>query len=741
MSQLPPENSNSQQLDVNSEAQADNSAPQNTIQGNQNRAVQGNNNNTVLGDGNTVIQGHFNWLGNTLNIIFGQKNSNQSLNSRTRTQQELLKQVSTEVESRVNSSLHNRVYIVLDMEQNPSHVENPWEADVKIGSKPKIHLQNIEITTVFDQPDIAGRLLILGQPGAGKTTMLLKLAEELIKRANENPTCPIPVLFSLSAWKNDNQGIKDWLVKQLKDKYGVRKDIGKQWIDNQEIIPLLDGLDELATEQQELCVRKINDFLHPVIWRNPLVICSRIKEYQNYATLLELNNSLELCPFTSQKVYQYLQNTGNLQLWDNISHDDNLRELAKTPFLLNVIVISAKEISQETWQQSQSYNDRLNCLFEAYICRMFKRRYHAKRPKQENTLHWLGWLAYQLYKENKTEFLIENIQPNSLLFANLKRMYFLGVVFFTLVVSFLLSGFFGWISISLWAGSLFEGLWVGILLGCVGVSSALSYLQVVAAYKLIALFTKRQIDIDNKRITTFESINWSLKQASQGIFRGFAYGLCYQTILSLLFGFLAVFIILIFGIIIAIFDIAEGSDFIHWGFTELNLLSIFFKGVLYGIITGVLNFAPIGLISGLRGPEIERKIYTNQGIKKSAVNALIIILGILLIFELFFGLIGMLVGQLHGLLILGLFLGVLFSIPLMLVPGIACIQHFTLRLILFYKGYIPWNYSDFLDYATNRMFLQRVGGSYRFIHDLLQQHFAKKYEKNLGVINKRGLTI
>lgn len=70
----------------------------------------------------------------------------------------------------------------------------------------------------------------MGEPGVGKTTMLLKLAEELVNRAKSDSEHPIPVLFSLSSWKNDNQTIKDWLVDQLKDKYGVRKDIGKQWV-------------------------------------------------------------------------------------------------------------------------------------------------------------------------------------------------------------------------------------------------------------------------------------------------------------------------------------------------------------------------------------------------------------------------------------------------------------------------------------------------------------------------------
>ena len=57
--------------------------------------------------------------------------------------------------------------------------------------------------------------------------------------------------------------------------------------------------------------------------------------------------------------------------------------------------------------------------------------------------------------------------------------------------------------------------------------------------------------------------------------------------------------------------------------------------------------------------------------------------------------------------------------------GIACIQHFTLRLILYRNGYIPWNYASFLDYCTERGLLQRVGGRYRFIHRLLQKHFEE----------------
>ncbi len=55
MSQLPPENSDSQQPDADPKQQADSSIPQNVVQGNQNRVVQGNNNQAVVGDGNTIF--------------------------------------------------------------------------------------------------------------------------------------------------------------------------------------------------------------------------------------------------------------------------------------------------------------------------------------------------------------------------------------------------------------------------------------------------------------------------------------------------------------------------------------------------------------------------------------------------------------------------------------------------------------------------------------------------------------
>jgi hypothetical protein len=64
-----------------------------------------------------------------------------------------------------------------------------------------------------------------------------------------------------------------------------------------------------------------------------------------------------------------------------------------------------------------------------------------------------------------------------------------------------------------------------------------------------------------------------------------------------------------------------------------------------------------------------------------------------------------------------LFLGFLFG-------GEAVMKHYLLRLLLYLNGYMPWKLVRFLHYATDRVFLQKRGGSYAFIHKLLQEHFA-----------------
>ncbi len=148
-------------------------------------------------------------------------------------------------------------------------------------------------------------------------------------------------------------------------------------------------------------------------------------------------------------------------------------------------------------------------------------------------------------------------------------------------------------------------------------------------------------------------------------------------------------------------------------------------GLIFGLISGLIYVLMLGLMLGQMSmrstQEFQNKTYPNQGICNSLKNVVTIGLmsspwleSVTLSWKEVKNL-----RWFHTLIFVinrAFVLGILRS-------GIPVIQNISLRLVLWKKGYAPWNYARFLDYATNRLFLQRVGGGYRFIHDLLREHF------------------
>jgi hypothetical protein len=157
------------------------------------------------------------------------------------------------------------------------------------------HIQapSTRLIDIFDRLDHA--LLILGAPGAGKTTLLLTLAQDLLIRAAQDPEHPIPVVFPLSSWAQQRRPLADWLVKALQELYDVPHKIGQPWVDQDQILPLLDGLDEVASEHRDACVEAINTFRqdHGLL---PLVVCSRAADYEGLSQRLRLQGAIVVQP-------------------------------------------------------------------------------------------------------------------------------------------------------------------------------------------------------------------------------------------------------------------------------------------------------------------------------------------------------------------------------------------------------------------------------------------------------------
>src|SRR5215813_3087543 len=177
----------------------------------------------------------------------------------------------------LEQSLHGEVLLELGLEERADAIDDqPWDLLLRAPGQPNRPLPHgTKIGDIFDEMNQA--LLILGEPGSGKTTILLELARDTIARAERDPNQRIPVVFNLSSWADNRQPIEKWLIEELNSKYSIPKRIGRRWVDDDDLLLLFDGLDEVRREHRDECVQAINSFRQEHLM--PIVVCSRVADY------------------------------------------------------------------------------------------------------------------------------------------------------------------------------------------------------------------------------------------------------------------------------------------------------------------------------------------------------------------------------------------------------------------------------------------------------------------------------
>ncbi len=571
----------------------------------------------------------------------------------------------------LEAGLRDRALIALGLNPQQHALQLPWgltwtNADeagnpLPPGTKP---------IDKFRQLGKGGTLLIVGEPGAGKTTTLLELTRELLLCAEHDYTQPLPVVFNLSSWER-TQKIADWLVQQLQVQYQVSKDIGKTWLQNQQLLLMLDGLDEVNILHRDACVVALNDF-SLLYGQTEMVVSSRLQDYELLSNRLKVKAAIYLQPLSLEQIGEYLTNAGGelAALKQAMKEDIILQELARSPLMLDIISLAYQGKSFEDLTQILSLEERRQHILNAYIERMLKRR-SSKQYSKEKSKRWLIWLAKQMREKSQSVFFIELLQSS-----------WLPNIFYKLIYA---------IIIGLIAGGLCgigAGLNIGILLDW-----ELGKLSGISIGTGIAIISTIVFGFIYSQINPVDIIKWSWNNTRKYLIQGLIVGIISGAILGPACG-------LIYTLVLKVGDFWTES------------LSFALR-----IGLGVALIFP--LLRGLNSPTIEPSTIPNQGIWQSAKNAVIFFL---------LGSIGMgLVAFILGLPILvGAITGLLFGA---FVAGEAFIKHFALRLVLLCNGSIPFNYARFLDWGTEHILLQKVGGGYIFIHRLLLEHLAEMGNK------------
>lgn len=650
----------------------------------------------------------------------------------------------TWIEGFLHRSLHHEV-LKLTFTERQDAVNRTWGILLKQPNQPDLPLaKDKSVRKVFN--DYGGSLLILGEPGSGKTITLLQLADQLIADAQERPTHQVTIILNLSSWAQKEQTLTTWLIEEIFLQYQLSRRIALEWIKQGRFIYLLDGLDEVAAAHRDACVEAINNFLAQ--YPANLVVCSRSQDYEELQVRLNMAAALSIQPLADEEVLRYLQQPGiEMQaVRATLQTDPDLQELTRSPLMLSIMSLAYRGLDYPALQPLESIEARRKHIFQHYVSQMLELRPLSSEVgyDESKALKWLTNLAKSLTAQKQTVFYLERLQP-IMLSPALRRQY--------KALNVLLCGLIPGMII----GVLYMGFGDGIVTGAI-------FGGVIWASISIVLLTLYD---EYSKIHLVENFNLSFQRLRKEIFSGLNSGGIVG--LQLLFG------LLIFWFIYKVLNehtqrriIAGFNNFLLDGVQEVEGTSFEFLGEHLAGMVGTQNYMlavfiiystslimglVLGIILGLgnltRTSEASQRLQPNQGIYKSLRNAIQIglIFGIVgaIIYAGIFRLATLSTMEVMGMsLVTGFIAGFLFAF--FRYGGLTFLSHYILRYTLEYHHILPFALKDqalvdFLDSMGKRILLRRVGGGWIFAHRYLLEHFADGYALSEEARIKDGYVI
>ncbi|MFE2142880.1 hypothetical protein ACFXA3_14255 [Streptomyces sp. NPDC059456] len=190
----------------------------------------------------------------------------------------------------------------------------------------------------------SGRLVVLGEPGAGKTVLAMLLTLGLLGR--REPGDPVPVLMSVGAWDPVVQSLDGWVVETLAATYYAgRPEIPRRLLERGLLLPVLDGLDEIPESARREAVGSVNRFTGE---HRPVVVTCRSAEYAGViaggSPVLHRAPVVEVRPVGVEDTVSYLESADwpDGTSWDSVVHhlrtesDTPLHRALSTPLMISM---------------------------------------------------------------------------------------------------------------------------------------------------------------------------------------------------------------------------------------------------------------------------------------------------------------------------------------------------------------------------------------------------------------------
>lgn len=283
------------------------------------------------------------------------------------------------------------------------------------------------------------QMMVLGEPGAGKSVFAMLLTLGLIRSRVEDE--PVPVLLAINMW-DPAEPVDKFVARRLAEDYadtltgyGDPQAVADRLVRHRQVMPVLDGLDELDAIDPAL--RALDDYAAA---GRPLVVTCRVREYEQAVTrsetILTTAAVVELEPVTIDAAIDYLSHPEPARpRWEPVfahlrSHPDGdepgaeasadpLARALSTPLMVALARTAYQHPATDPAEllKLETQQEVTGRLMDAFVTATYTPRRddptHGDDPARAPR-RWLSCLAYHLYQAGTRDLHWWQIHPGLL---------------------------------------------------------------------------------------------------------------------------------------------------------------------------------------------------------------------------------------------------------------------------------------------------------------------------------------
>lgn len=254
------------------------------------------------------------------------------------------------------------------------------------------------------------KLLILGKPGAGKTTFLKHLAIQCNCGDFQGDLVPFFVTLKDFAETETKAGLLAYLGNYIKPENQNKLE---QIFSNGKALILLDGLDEVLEADSNRVLKEIRDF-STRFTKNQYVMTCRIaaKEYT-----FERFTEVEIADFDWQQITIFANNWFKHKaikpetFLERLEKDKPIQELASNPLLLTLLCLAFEESGDFPGNRAGLYKEGLDALLKKWDAKRGIKRDEVYQKlwvqRKEDLLSKIAWDTFApgeyFFKQDKAE--------------------------------------------------------------------------------------------------------------------------------------------------------------------------------------------------------------------------------------------------------------------------------------------------------------------------------------------------